>query len=78
MTVNCEVQEVTLYSQTGRPISGVRVVCSRCEHEAETFGTGQASVRRCLALLREECPTEEDNYYVADQQNGELAGMGSK
>jgi hypothetical protein len=75
MTVSCEVQEVTLYSQTGRPVTGVRVVCSRCEHETESFGTGEASVRRCLALLREECPEEEDNYYVAEEENGELAEM---
>jgi hypothetical protein len=75
MTVSCEVQEVILYSQTGRPVDGVRVICSRCEHETESFGTGEASVRRCLALLREECPEDEDNYYVTDEETGELAPM---
>jgi len=73
MTVNCEVQEVTLYSESGRPIAGVRVLCGRCEHETESFGTGEASIRRCLVLLHEQCPEYEDNYYVADQENGELA-----
>jgi hypothetical protein len=45
-------------------VEGVCATCRRCGHETESYGTSDASVRRCLALLREECPNEESNYYV--------------
>lgn len=48
----------------GRP--GVRAECLRCSHVTESAGTGEASRRRCLALMREECPGDEENFYVDD------------
>jgi hypothetical protein len=44
---------------------GVTVTCEKCGLEMESFGTSEASVRRCLALLREEC--EENNFYTVDE-----------
>jgi hypothetical protein len=44
-------------------VEGVVATCGKCGHEAESFGTSEASVRRCLALLREECPRGEGNFY---------------
>jgi hypothetical protein len=44
------------------------VTCSRCDHQTESFGTSGASIRRCLALLREECPEDEENFYVTDEE----------
>ncbi len=64
MRVECEVTEATLTSDDGREVEGVCATCSRCDHETESFGTGEASVKRCLALLREECPEGEENWYV--------------
>lgn len=64
MKVECEITEVMLENSSGRQIKGVCATCLRCEHETESFGTGEASVKRCLVLLREECPNEEDNFYV--------------
>jgi hypothetical protein len=46
------------------PVEGVVATCNRCDHQTESFGTGDASIRRCLVLLREECPRGERNYYV--------------
>ncbi len=64
MRVECEVVQVELENDDGVPIDGVCATCSRCEHETHSFGTGEASVKRCLALLREECPNGESNFYV--------------
>ena len=47
-------------------VPGVRVICSRCGHETESYGEEDVSVSRCLVLLREECPNGESNYYVDD------------
>jgi hypothetical protein len=47
-------------------IEGVCVTCSRCGHETESYGTSDSSVRRCMVLLREECPMGESNFYAAD------------
>ncbi len=65
MRVLCEVDTVDLEGDHG-DVEGVQVTCSRCDHCTESFGTSDASIRRCLALLREECPNEENNYYYAD------------
>jgi hypothetical protein len=65
MRVRCEVQEDELQGDHGHTVLGVRVSCGRCSHETESFGTEEVSVRRCLVLLREECPKGEHNFYVA-------------
>jgi len=44
-------------------VEGVEVTCTRCNHTEESFGTGDASLIRCAALLRENCPRKEKNFY---------------
>jgi len=63
MEVRCSVNYIELEGDHGM-IDSVSVTCSECGHETESYGTGANSVRRCLALLREECPREESNYYI--------------
>jgi hypothetical protein len=67
--VRCEVEEVELENDCGKMVEGVRVTCGRCGHTTESFGTGPASTRRCLALLREECPEGERNFYITEGEN---------
>jgi len=62
MRVRCEIDYVELEGDYAT-VEGVCVTCSRCGHESESYGTSDASVRRCLVLLREECPNGERNYY---------------
>jgi hypothetical protein len=50
-------------------VPSVEVVCSRCGHRTRSFGQHGASIRRCLALLREECPEGQTNFYVGDQES---------
>jgi hypothetical protein len=61
--VEAEVNEEELEGDYG-PVDGVVATCTRCDHTTESFGTSDASIRRCLVLLREECPRGERNYYV--------------
>lgn len=65
MTVLCSIDDVSLPTDSGHRIDGVLATCSRCGHDTESFGTSDASVRRCLALMRETCPKNENNYYVS-------------
>lgn len=58
----CEVEEIELEGDYG-DVESVRVTCTKCGHATESYGTGDASRRRCLALLREECPRGESNFY---------------
>lgn len=64
--VRCETEEVDLPNEHGGTTPGIQVCCGRCGHTTESFGTGEKSVKRCLALLREECPEGETNYYVVE------------
>jgi hypothetical protein len=63
------ITETPFDNDDGVEVDGVIATCSRCEHTTESFGTSGASVRRCLVLLREECPRRETNYYEAGDQD---------
>lgn len=65
MQVTATIDEVELEGDYG-PIDGVEAACTRCGHVTESFGTSEASIRRCLVLLREECPKQECNFYVEE------------
>lgn len=64
--VECEVEHVDIlkneHSDETQP--GVEATCSRCNHVTQCFGTEERSVKRALAMLREECPENESNFYV--------------
>ncbi len=61
-SVRCAISFVDLEGDYGS-VEGVQAECSRCGHVTESFGTDSPSVRRCLLLMRQECPNGEQNYY---------------
>ena len=63
MRVTAEISYSDLDGDYG-PVPGVEATCDRCAHTTESFGESDASVRRCLVLLREECLLNESNFYV--------------
>jgi hypothetical protein len=65
VNVSCEIEETELEGDYG-VVASIRANCSRCGHETESFGTSESSIQRCLALMREECPAGESNFYVTD------------
>lgn len=65
--VYCSVELVELENENGREVPGVVVTCGDCEHAEESYGQGEASVKRCLALMRQNCPEGGDNFYIADE-----------
>jgi hypothetical protein len=65
--VECEINIVMLEDESGRPVKGVRARCTSCGHETESFGDHHRSIQRCLALMREECPMGEKNWYKASE-----------
>lgn len=66
MKVGCEINEIELVGDSGLDIASVEAICSRCDHRTESFGTSESSIKRCLVLMREECPQGEENFYVED------------
>jgi hypothetical protein len=67
MRVEAVVYEEELEGDNG-PVEGVIARCTRCDHETESFGTHEGSIKRCLVLLREECPRGERNFYVDEDE----------
>jgi hypothetical protein len=57
--IPCEVRSTDVEG-----VPGVEVTCTDCGNVTTSKGETDRSVRRCLALMREECPEGEDNYYV--------------
>lgn len=69
--VKVEFEESEWENDSGVLVEGVIATCSRCDHQTESFGTSDKSRKRCLALMREECPQNEDNFYVdPDETSG--------
>ena len=67
--VECEIIEVEMKSEdTGLAVPGICARCGDCGHETESYGTGEASICRCLVLLREECPEGRRNFYVDESE----------
>jgi len=64
MKITCTIGEIEIEDDNGRQVSATSAECSRCHHETTSFGTASASIRRCLVLMREECPNGERNFYV--------------
>ncbi len=67
--VLCEIEEITLQNDNGIDVPSVQATCGKCQHTTESFGTGEASVTRCLVLLRGECPRGDSNFYVAAEDS---------
>jgi hypothetical protein len=66
--VDCHVEEDEIENENGIFVNGIVATCSRCDHRTESFGTSDRSIKRCLALMREECPNGEENYYIDDSE----------
>lgn len=64
--IKCTVSEVTLENDGGIEVDSVQATCTKCDHTTQSFGTGEGSRKRCLVLMREECPQGEENFYVDD------------
>lgn len=64
MKVTCEISYIELDNEEGYPVDSVSAQCTRCDHETESFGQGENSIKRCLVLMRDECPKGERNFYV--------------
>ena len=68
MRVFATITDIELENDRGYLIDSVEAECSRCGHTTESFGTGEASIKRCLVLLREECPRGESNFYIEEDE----------
>jgi hypothetical protein len=68
MKVLCEIDYISRRGDHGQSIPSVCATCTRCQNEVKSYGDGQASIDRCLVVMREECPNGEKNYYVEDPE----------
>ena len=64
MRVAVTIEEDVAENDNGIEVPCVIATCSRCGNETMSFGTGEASRKRCLALMREGCPEGETNFYI--------------
>lgn len=67
--IHCSVEQCELENDNGHMVASIEATCPKCGHITQSFGTGERSVKRCLVLMREECPLGEQNYYVADEND---------
>ena len=67
-----EIEEVSdIEDEDGREREGVRATCTECDHVTESFGTGPGSKKRCLALMKEECPNGSGKNWYFDEEEGD-------
>lgn len=65
--VEATIERIELETDEGRIVPSVRATCSQCDEQTESFGRDIKSIRRCLVLLKENCPLGEDNFYTCDE-----------
>jgi len=65
--VTCKLELTDLENESGNEVPSVTLTCEECGHVTESFGQRGRSVRRCLALMKEECPNDARNFYVTDK-----------
>lgn len=68
--VPCRITEAEVESDEGVPMEGVQAECSECGRIEESCGTSKRSVRRCLALLRENCEESGGGRFYEDDGEG--------
>lgn len=61
--ISCSLRYTMAYNAEGYEVESVAVECSRCGKTTTAYGQSDASIKRCLATLNEECPHGENNYY---------------
>jgi len=64
--VAAEVEETEIVKGDGSSAPGLLITCEKCGYSVKVFGTGDASMRRGAVMLREECPEDEENFYVVE------------
>lgn len=67
--VECEIDFDQQENDNGILVDCTHAYCTECEHETMSIGTGEASVKRCLVLMREECPMGRKNFYVSEEED---------
>lgn len=63
MIVQCSIETEMQENDDGIEVESTLAHCRRCGHTTTSFGTSDASVRRCLVLMRKECPKGQRNFY---------------
>lgn len=66
--VECNIEEIELENDHGRMQPSVQATCRACGHQTTSFGTAEPSIKRCLVLMRDECPEDEENFYVDEDE----------
>jgi len=62
--VGCKVKYTQLPDENGKVRDAVVVTCTKCGQSTDSWGHGDASVRRCFKILHMEC--HENNFYKVD------------
>ena len=62
MNIECEVEFELVENEENKWVPGVMVTCPECGVMTESYGQGGPSIRRCLALMREECECDDGTY----------------
>jgi hypothetical protein len=68
-TLHVTFEDTLLINEGGNSIASVLATCTRCLHTTESFGVKEASRKRCLALMGEECPKNEKNFYAEHRRD---------
>lgn len=63
MKIKAEISTDEELNERGRYMPCTRATCTKCHHTTFSWGDGGASARRCLALLKSDCPFGENNFY---------------
>lgn len=76
MRVECRTWTDMGENDDGADVECTYVKCSLCGHQTTSYGTSDGSLKRCLLLMRKECPRGENNFYVKPSPPKRSGGFG--
>lgn len=57
--IPCKFEEFEMENDNGVYIDSVEATCGKCRHQTQSYGIYEESRKRCLALMKKECPLKE-------------------
>ena len=63
----CRIEYGEEEGDSGQPVATTTATCTGCGAETFSYGDGDASVRRCLMLMKDECCCIGEYWFVPEE-----------
>jgi exodeoxyribonuclease V alpha subunit len=63
-SIKADIEESIVTNDNGIEVPCIYATCTKCGHITMAYGNSNESIKAALAMLKEQCPDGENNFYV--------------